>query len=117
MHISSADNKKSLQIREGKLASKGALNSGFIQLPGQTGLFAIGSVLMDNTLGRGLVDHGGSRGQLGLSILRIFSDRSLELADRCTHTALHNAIMQILLLTDLHALLCGLDIRQPGSPP
>ena len=88
-----------------------------VQLLGQTGLFPVGGIFMNDTLGRGLVDHGGSCGQLGLSILRIFSDRSFELADRCTHTALHDTIAKILLLADLDAFLGGLDIRQLGSPP
>ena len=90
---------------------------GFVQLLGQTGLLAIGGILVNNTLGRGLVDHGGSRGQLLIGVGRISGYGSIKLADGCTHTALHDTIAKILLLADLDAFLGGLDIRQLGSPP
>ena len=72
---------------------------------------------MNNTLGRGLVDHGGSRGQLLIGVGRVGGDSSIKLADGSTHAALYDAITQVFLLTDLDALLGGLDIRQLGSPP
>ena len=72
---------------------------------------------MDNALGCGLVNYGGSRGQLLTGIGRISSNGSVKLTHRRTHTALNNTIAKILLLADLNALLGGLDIRQLGSPP
>ena len=89
----------------------------FIQLLCQTGLFPIGGVLVDNALGSGFIDYSGSRGQLRTGIGRIGGNSSIELTDRSTQATLDNAIPQILLLTDLYALFCGLDIRQLGSPP
>ena len=93
------------------------LHSSFVQLLRQTSLLPIGSILMNYALGRSLVDHSGGRGQLLICVGRICTNSSLKLADRSTHTAFHNTIAKILLLTDLNALFCGLDIRQLGSPP
>ena len=95
----------------------GLLGNSFIQLLGQTSLFPIGGVLMDHALGRGLIDHCGSRGKLLISVLRTSGDSGFKLSDGCTHPALHNTVAKILLLADLNALLCGLDVRQLGSPP
>ncbi len=89
----------------------------FIQLLCQTGLFPVGGILVNYALGCGLVDHGGSRGQLLIGVGRISGYGSIKLADGCTHTALHDTIAKILLLADLDAFLGGLDIRQLGSPP
>ena len=72
---------------------------------------------MNNALGCGLVDHGGSRGQLLIGAGRVGSNSGIKLTDGRTHTALHDAIAKILLLADLNAFLGGLDIRQLGSPP
>ena len=88
-----------------------------VQLLRQTGLLPVGGVLVNNTLGSSLVDHGGSRGQLLFGVGRVGGYSSIELTDGSTDTALDDAIAQILLLADLHALLGGLDIRQLGSPP
>ena len=88
-----------------------------VQLLCQTGLFPIGGVLVDNALGSGFIDYSGSRGQLRAGIGRIGGNSGIELTDRSTQATLDNAIPQILLLTDLYALFCGLDIRQLGSPP
>ena len=92
-------------------------HSGFIQLLGQTGLFAVGGILMNNALGCGLVNHSGRRGQLLIGVGRVGGYSGIKLANGSAHTALHNAIPQIFLLADLDALLGGLDIRQLGSPP
>ena len=88
-----------------------------VQLLRQTRLLPIRGILMNDALGRGLVNHGGSHGQQLLSILRISFYSGIELPDRSAHPTLHNTIPQVLLLTDLHALLRGLDICQLGSPP
>ncbi len=72
---------------------------------------------MNDALGRGFIDYSGSRGQLLAGIGRIGGNSGIELTDRSTQATLDNAIPQILLLTDLYALFCGLDIRQLGSPP
>ena len=72
---------------------------------------------MNHALGRGLVDHCGSRGQLLIGVLGVSGDSSIKLPDGSTHSALHNTVAKILLLADLNALLCGLDIRQLVSPP
>ena len=72
---------------------------------------------MDHALGRGLIDHCGSRGQLLIGVLRISGNSGVKLPDGSTHSALDNTVLKILLLADLNALLCGLDIRQLGSPP
>ena len=72
---------------------------------------------MNNALGSGFIDYSGSRGQLRTGIGRIGGNSGIELTDRSTQATLDNAIPQILLLTDLNALFCGLDIRQLGSPP
>ena len=72
---------------------------------------------MDHALGRGLIDHCGSRGQLLIGILRVSGDGGFKLPDGSTHSALHNTVAKILFLADLNALLGGLDIRQLGSPP
>ena len=95
----------------------GLLGNSFIQLLGQTSLFPIGGVLMDHALGRGLIDHCGSRGQLLIGVLRVSGNGGVKLPDGSTHSALHNTVAKILLLADLNALLGGLDIRQLGSPP
>ena len=44
---------------------------GLVQLLGQTGLFAVGGILMNNALGCGLVNHGGRRGQLLIGVGRV----------------------------------------------
>ncbi len=72
---------------------------------------------MDHALGRGLIDHCGSRGQLLIGVLRGSGNGGVKLPDGSTHSALHNTVAKILLLADLNALLGGLDIRQLGSPP
>ena len=72
---------------------------------------------MNDALGCSLIDHGGSRGQLHIGVLRISGSSGIELTDGCADSALHDTIAKILLLADLDALLCGLDIRQLGSPP
>ena len=84
---------------------------GLVQLLGQTGLLAIGGILMNHTLGCGLVDHGGRRGQLLIGVGRVGGYCSIELTDRSTHAALNDAIPQVFLFADLHALFRGLDIR------
>ena len=91
--------------------------SGFIQLLGQTCLFPIGCIFMNNALGRSLVDHSGSRGQLLVGVGRIGGYSGIKFTNGCTHTALHNAIAKILFLADLDALFRGLNIRKLGSPP
>ena len=88
-----------------------------VQLLGQAGLFPVGGILMNNALRGRFVNNGGSRGQLLIGVGRVGGYSSIELANGSTHTALHNTIPQILLLTDLDALFRGLDIRQLGSPP
>ena len=95
----------------------GLLGHCFVQLLGQTSLFPIGGILMNNALGRGLIDHCGSRGKLLIGVLRISGNSGVKLPDGSTHPALNDAVAKILLLADLNALLCGLDIRQLGSPP
>ena len=72
---------------------------------------------MDNAFGRGLIDHGGSRGQLHIGVLRISGYSGIKLPDGSAHSAFHDTVAKIFLLADLDALLCGLDIRQIGSPP
>ena len=72
---------------------------------------------MDHTLGRGLIDHSGSRGKLLIGVLRVSGNGGVKLPDGSTHSALHNTVAKILLLADLNALLCGLDVRQLVSPP
>ena len=105
--------------QEGELshACSSSDSRSLVQLLGQAGLFPIGGILMNNALGNSLIDHGGSRGQLLFGIARISGNCSIELADSSTHSALDNAVMQILLFADLHTFLGGLNIRQPGSPP
>ena len=95
----------------------GSDSCGFVQLLCKTGLFTIGSVLMNNAFGRSLVDYCGSRGQLHVGVLRISFNSGVKLTDGSTHTALDNTVLKILLLADLNAFLGGLDIRQLGSPP
>ena len=95
----------------------GSDSCGFVQLLCKTGLFTIGSVLMDDTLVRSLVDGGDGDIQLGLRSLGIGGNSGIRLLNGSTHSALYNTIPQILLLADLNAFLGGLDIRQLGSPP
>ena len=73
--------------------------------------------IVQHAFGRSLVDHSGSRGQLGTCVSGVRRNGRLELTDRSTHPALDDAVTEIFLLADLHALLCGLDIRQISSPP
>ena len=72
---------------------------------------------MNNTLGRSLINRRGCRGQLHIGVLRISGDGSVKLLDGGTQTTLHDAVAEILFFADLDAFLCGLDIRQLGSPP
>ena len=92
-------------------------NSSLVQLLSQTGLFAVGGILMNNALRRSLINHSGRRGQLLIGVGWVGGYSSIELANGSTHAALNDAIPQVFLLADLHALLRGLDIRQLGSPP
>ena len=109
--------KKNPSLRKGFSQSESLCLNSFVHLFCQTSLFPIGGVLVDNALGSGFIDYSGSRGQLLAGIGRIGGNSGIELTDRSTQATLDNAIPQILLLTDLYALFCGLDIRQLGSPP
>ena len=93
------------------------LHSSLAQLLGQASLLAIGGVLVDNALRGGLINRGGGRGQLHIGGRGIGSNSSLELLHGSTDSALDHAITQVLLRSNLHALLSGLDIRQLLSPP
>jgi len=95
----------------------GLLGHSLVQLLSQTSLFPIGGVLVDHALGRGLIDHCGSRGQLLIGVLCVSGNGGVKLPDGSTHSALHNTVAKILLFADLNALLGGLDVRQLGSPP
>ena len=88
-----------------------------IEFLGKFRFFAVGGILVNNALGCGLVNHGGRRGQLLFGVGRVGGNSSIELTNGSTHAALHDAILQVFLLADLHAFLRGLDIRQLGSPP
>ena len=88
-----------------------------VQLLCQAGLFPVGGILVNNALGSSLIDHSGSRGQLLIGFGGISGNSGVKFAYGCTKAALYDTIPQILFLADLHAFLCGLDIRQLGSPP
>ena len=92
-------------------------SSSFVQLFRQAGLFAVRGILMNNTFRSSLVNYGRRRGQLRIGVGRVGGYSSIELTNGSTHAAFNDAILQVFLLADLHALLRGLDIRQLSSPP
>ena len=75
-------------------------SSSFVQLFRQAGLFAVRGILM-----------------MRIGVGRVGGYSSIELTNGSTHAAFNDAILQVFLLADLHALLRGLDIRQLSSPP
>ena len=87
------------------------------QLRGKTSLFAIGGILMDDPLRHGLIQGGGGLTQLHSRVLGIRCNRGVELLNGSTDAALHHAVPQGFLRSNLYALLSGLNVRQLVSPP
>ena len=89
----------------------------FCQSLGQTGLFPVGRVLMDNALGHRFIDSGGGGAQLRCGGGGALVQSDLILLDGSFDARLHHTIPQVLFLAHLHALHSGLDVRQLPSPP
>ena len=84
---------------------------------GQTSLFAVRGILMDNALGNGFIDSGGGEAVLRRSVGGGSGDLRLKLLDGGLDLRLHHTVPKVLGFADLHALDSGLDVRQRGSPP
>ena len=84
---------------------------------GQTSLFAVRGILMDNALGNGFIDSGGGDTVHSSGVRRVFSDLRFKLLNGGLDLGLHDAILKVLGFADLHALDSGLDVRQRLSPP
>ena len=84
---------------------------------GQTSLFAVGGILMNDTLGHRFIDSGGGGAQLRTGGGDTLSQSDLILSDGSLNARLHHTIPQVLLLAHLHTLHGGLDVRQLPSPP
>ena len=84
---------------------------------GQTSLFAVRGILMDNALGNGFIDSGGGGAQLRAGGDNALDQGTLILLDGSLNARLHHTIPQVLLLAHLHTLHGGLDVRQLPSPP
>ena len=84
---------------------------------GQTSLFAVRGILMDNALGNGFIDSGGGDTVHSSGVRRVFSDLRFKLLNGGLDLGLHDAIPKVFGFADLHALDSGLDVRQRGSPP
>ena len=84
---------------------------GLCKALGQTSLFAVRSVLMDNALCGSLVNRALSRAeQLDIGLVR--GNGGFKLLDLGLHRRLDHPVAQVLLFGHLHALDGRLDIRQ-----
>ena len=88
-----------------------------IDLQSQLGLLAGSGVLLENALGRGLIDgfHSGAEGGLEL-LLIAFGDGGIDLLDGGLHIGFDAFIAEGLDLSGLDSLLGGFDIRQLSIP-
>ena len=78
---------------------------------GQTSLFAVRSVLMNNALCGSLIDRTLRRAEKrGVGLLR--GNGGIKLLDLGLHRRLDHAVAQVLLASHLHALHGRFDIRQ-----
>ena len=84
---------------------------------GQTSLFAVGGILMNDTLGNRFIDSGGGGAQLRTGGGDTLIQGNLILFDSSLNARLHHTIPQVLLLAHLYTLHGGLDVRQLPSPP